>query len=182
MRQNIERADDADQASVARDLLMINLLSSVYWFDEALQAGLAARGWSSATRVQSLVLANLAAGVRRAAHLARNLGMSRQAMSQMLAEMEGRGLITVAADPSDKRARVVSFSAQSAGIRDDAMMILKVVEATLGDRIGERRLNALRDAVAVDWGPSPVGIVAAAAGAPLPPRKPRGRPRKTPAA
>jgi DNA-binding MarR family transcriptional regulator len=178
MAGNRQETGDLERTSAARELLMINLLSAVYWFDEALQSGLAARGWSQATRVQSLVLANLAAGVRRATHLARNLGVSRQAMSQMLAEMEERGLITVSADPDDRRARIVSFSSQSAGIRDDAMMILKVVEATLGTRIGERRLDALRDAVSADWGPSPIEIVAAAAGAPLPPRKPRGRPKK----
>jgi DNA-binding MarR family transcriptional regulator len=176
------RASDREQAIAARGLLMINLVSAVYWFDEALQAGLDARGWSSVTRSQSLILANLATGVNRAVNLARNLGVSRQAMSQMLAEMEERGLITVAPDPNDKRARVVSFSAQSAGVRDDAIMILKVLEATLATRIGAQRFNALKDAVAADWGASPVEIVAAAAGAPLPPRKPRGRPRKVPPA
>ena len=170
---------DLEQALAARGLLMINLVSAVHWFDEALQAGLAARGWTSVTRIQSLVLANLATGVNRATRLARNLGVSRQAMSQTLAEMEDRGLVIVSPDPDDKRARLVSFSPHSAGIRDDAIMILKVVEATLASRIGARRLDDLKDAAAADWGPSPVEIVTAAAGAPLPPRKPRGRPRKT---
>lgn len=165
----------------AREILMINLLSAVYWFDEALQAGLAARGHSEVTRIQSLVLANLAAGVNRAVVLAKNLGVSRQSMSQTLAEMEARGLIAIAADPTDKRARVVTFSKQSGAIRDDAVTTLKVIEATLGSRIGPRRLDALKDATAADWGASPVDIVAAAAGAPLPPKRSPGRPRKRPA-
>lgn len=173
---------DREQAQAARGLLMINLVSAVHWFDEALQAGLAARGWTSVTRIQSLVLANLATGVNRAAKLARNLGVTRQAMSQTLAEMEERGLVIVSPDPDDKRARLVSFSPQSAAIRDDAIMILKVVEATLASRIGQRRMDDLRDAAAADWGAPPLEIVAAAAGAPLPPRKPRGRPRKVDAA
>lgn len=167
--------------SAARQILMINLLSAVYWFDEALQAGLAARGHSEVTRIQSLVLANLASGVNRATQLAKNLGVSRQSMSQTLAEMESRGLIAIAPDPDDKRARVVTFSKQSTTIRDDAISTLKVIEATLGSRIGARRVEALRDATAVDWGASPVDIVAAAAGAPLPPKRSPGRPRKQPA-
>ena len=173
---------DHEQAQAARGLLMINLVSAMHWFDEALEAGLTARGWSSVTRVQTLVLASLATGVNRATKLARNLGVTRQAMSQTLAEMEERGLVTVSPDPDDKRARLVDFSPQSADIRDDAMMILKVVEATLASRIGQRRLDDLKDAVAADWGASPVEIIAVAAGAPLPPRKPRGRPRKVDAA
>ena len=88
---------------------MVDLLSAVYWFDEALQAGLAASGWSQVTRIQSMALANIASGTHRATQLARNLGVSRQAVSQTLAEMEARGLIRTTLDPEDKRALVVSF-------------------------------------------------------------------------
>lgn len=158
---------------------MIDLLSAVYWFDEALQAGLSARGWSTVSRIQSLVLANMASGVDRAGQLARNLGVSRQSMSQTLAEMKALGLIDIAPDPTDRRARVVRFSASSAPLRDDAVTTLRVIEATLASRIGDRRVAALKDAAAADWGPSPVEIVAAAAGSPLPPRRSPGRPRKT---
>ncbi len=176
-----ERSQDPPPGgpSPARHLLMIGLLSAVYWFDEALQAGLAARGWSRVSRIQSLVLANMASGVNRAGQLAKNLGVSRQSMSQTLAEMDERGLIDIAPDPTDKRARIVTFSAQSAPLRDDAVTILKTIEATLASRIGDRRLEALTEAASADWGPSPVDILAAAAGAPLPPKRSPGRPRKT---
>lgn len=167
-----------DVPAPARHLLMIDLLSAVYWFDEALQAGLAARGWSQVSRIQSLVLANVASGVNRAVQLAKNLGVSRQSMSQTLADMEAHGLIDIAPDPTDKRARVVTFSAKSGPLRDDAVMILKVIEDTLASRIGAPKVEALRDAASSDWGESPTGIVAAAAGAPLPPKRSPGRPRK----
>jgi len=166
------------QAIAGRQALMVSMLAGVYWFDEALQAGLAARGWSQVTRVQSMVLANLASGTHRAVQLARNLGVSRQSMSQTLAEMEERGLIEVAPDPGDRRARIVSFSAESSAIRDDALMILQALEAALAERIGAEAVAALRAAAAADWGAAPVEVAAAVAGAPLPPRKPRGRPPK----
>ena len=172
----------SDERQAARELLMVNLLSAVYWFDDALQAGLEARGWPKVTRVQSLILANIAAGVNRGAQLARNLGVTRQAMSQTLADMEARGLVVTRQDPDDKRARLVGFSERSAPIRDDAVATLQVIEATLGSRIGTRQLDAFKDVAAADWGPSPVAIVAVAAGAPARERKPRGRPRKAPAA
>lgn len=168
----------SDERQAARELLMVNLLSAVYWFDDALQAGLEARGWPKVTRVQSLILANIAAGVNRGAQLARNLGVTRQAISQTLADMEARGLVVTRQDPDDKRARLVGFSERSAPIRDDAVATLKLIEATLGSRIGASRLETLKDLAASDWGASPVDIVTAAAGVPAPERKPRGRPRK----
>jgi len=145
------------------NILMVDLVSAIYWFDEALQAGLAAQGWSEVTRIQSLVLANIAAGTHRATQLAKNLGVSRQAMSLTLTEMEARGLISVRSDAIDKRARIVDFSKQSAVIRDDAMRILNAVEAELSVRIGEKKFAALKKAMAADWGPSPVDAATSAA-------------------
>lgn len=171
-------AEDRAPAA-ALPLLMIDLLSAVYWFDEALQAGLKAHGWSEVTRGQSLVLANIAAGVNRAVHLARNLGVSRQAMSQTLAEMEARGLVAVSRDPDDRRAMIVTFSPDSGAIRDDAVRVLRTIEEALASRIGAKRMEAVRGAMAEDWGPSPVSLVTAAAGAAaeVAPAKPPAGPR-----
>ncbi|MBL8553737.1 MAG: hypothetical protein JNL41_05625, partial [Phenylobacterium sp.] len=58
-------------------LLMTRLLMRVYWFDEALQAALKAAGWSPVSRAQSLLFANVSAGVHRPSRLAENLGVSR---------------------------------------------------------------------------------------------------------
>jgi len=154
-KQTKKAAAQPDRAP--SDILMVDLLSAVYWFDEALQAGLADRGWSHVTRMQSLVLANLASGVQRAAQLARNLGVSRQAMSQTLAEMEARGLVATRPDPSDKRALIVEFSAQSAALQSDALQVLASIERELAARIGTARFDALKEAAGADWGPPPTG-------------------------
>jgi len=163
MTKKQQRQSGTAGKKISPDILMVDLLSAVYWFDEALQAGLTAKGWSQVTRVQSLVLANIASGVHRATQLARNLGVSRQAISQTLAEMETRGLISMTLDPEDRRALIVDFSESSTAIRDDARHILKTIEATLAKRIGKSELKALKDATSADWGPSPVDEVAAKA-------------------
>ncbi len=134
-------------------LLMLNLLKAVYWFDEALQEGLKAEGWDGLTRAQSLVVMNVATGVTRAIDIAGNLGVSRQAMSQTLAEMETRGLLHTYEDAGDRRVRRVSFSAESARIRDDAVRILADLETRLARRIGAGQVSALHTALAADWGP-----------------------------
>lgn len=136
-------------------IVMINLLSAVYWFDDALQAHLRAGGWEPTTRAQSLLIANLAAGETRASRLAENLGVSRQAISQMLAEMEARRLIKSEPDPTDKRARIVQLHPEETALREEANRILRMLEATLAERIGADQVEALRRAFAADWGPSP---------------------------
>lgn len=135
--------------------LMMELMRAFYWFDEGLQSALRARGWPSISRSQSITLANIALGVRRPAELARNLGVSRQAVSKMLREMSERGLITVRPDPNDRRAALVEFSDQSAALRGDALEVLGQMEKTLGDRIGHRSVKSLRIALAKDWGAKP---------------------------
>lgn len=133
--------------------LHMSMLKGVYWFDNALQAQLKNKGFKSVTRTQSLILLNVAMGERRAASLATNLGVSRQAMSQMLGSMRKRGLITIKADESDKRAQIITFSEQSQDIRDAAMTILARLERELERRIGPKHIDALRKAVDLDWGP-----------------------------
>lgn len=73
--------------------LMMDLLRALYWVDEGLQNGLRAHGRRNLSRSQSLVLLNIAFGVHRASVLATNIGISRQAISQMLAEMQKAKLI-----------------------------------------------------------------------------------------
>ncbi|MBP7705042.1 MAG: MarR family transcriptional regulator [Caulobacter sp.] len=136
-------------------LLMMNLMSGLYWFDEALQAHIKAAGWESLTRTQSMVMANIAAGEHRATRLARNLGVTRQAISQMLSDMEKRGLVEVKVDPDDKRARIVDFSPETEALRGLGTKVLRDLEKTLGERIGKARFDALHDALHADWGAAP---------------------------
>lgn len=137
-------------------LLMMNLMSALYWFDEALQSHFQAQGRSKVSRAQSLLLANIAAGEHRAARLAKNLGVSRQAISQMLSDMEAAKMVAVSPDPDDQRARIVSFHPDADDLRQVARRVLSELENELGRRIGRKALTSLRAALAADWGPSPV--------------------------
>jgi len=136
-------------------LLMMNLLTAVYWFDEALQDALKRGGFEAVTRAQSLLLANIAAGEHRAIRLARNLGVSRQAVSQMIAELQARELILVEADPHDRRARVVKFAPSSTPLRDAARHALEQLQEVLRSRIGARSYEGLRTSLLADWGEPP---------------------------
>lgn len=137
-------------------LLMINLLSALYWFDDALQAALKTAGWQPVSRAQSLLLANIAAGEHRASRLARNLGVTRQAVGQMLNELVARDLIVMEPDPDDGRARIATFSPTAVPLRQAAIEVLESLEEELARRIGAQTMRGLRTALGADWGPSPI--------------------------
>src|SRR3546814_17847914 len=86
---------------------MSGLLHAFYWMDEGLQNHLRAAGMPAVSRTQSLIMTNVADGVTRPAELARRLGISRQAVQQLLADLQTRGLIELVADPADARAKVL---------------------------------------------------------------------------
>lgn len=134
---------------------MVNLVSAVYWFDEALQARLKAEGFDRIGRTQSMLLANVAAGEHRATRIARNLGVSRQAVSQILADLVARKIVTVSTDPDDRRARLVQFHPGAAQLRQLASAILAELEALLAEKLGTRQFTAMRTALAADWGNPP---------------------------
>ncbi len=123
---------------------MLDLVRTLYWFDEQLQSRLETLGWGRVGRSQSLILANVANGETRAARMAENLGVSRQAMSQFLNEMVEQNLLELAPDPQDKRARIVRFSPHAHGIREDAQKVLRELEGELEQAVGVENLAALR--------------------------------------
>jgi len=136
-------------------LVMMNLLSGVYWFDDALQAALGRHGWDIVTRAQSLLFANLATGEHSPSRLAKNLGVTRQAISQLLAEVEARGLVVIETDPADRRARIVRFSEKSIPLRDAARNILVQLEAELEKRLGRKVFATMQAGLQSEWGALP---------------------------
>lgn len=136
-----------DGGTMNDSLLMLDLMRTFYWFDEQLRARLARLGWEGITRSQSLVLANVANGVDRPSRIAENLGVTRQAMSQLLTEMAARGLVDLLPDPDDRRAQRVVSSASGEAIREAARTTLRELEAEFEARIGSKAMVALRAAL-----------------------------------
>lgn len=132
---------------MANSLLMLDLMRTYLWFDEQLRSRLAERGWGAISRSQSLVLTHIANGVSRASRIAENLGVTRQAMSQLLSDMEARGLIELQPDPFDRRAQLVQFAAAGTAIREDAQQALRELERDMEAALGSDRMRDLREAL-----------------------------------
>jgi len=135
------------------DFLIIPLLQGFSWFDDGLQAYLQAKGWPHATRPQSMVMVHVVRGVTRPSDIARDLGVSRQAIHTTINQMVELGLLSLENDPEDGRSKRVVIAPNGQQMRAVAQEGMRVMSAALEARIGKTAVAALHDAFAADWGP-----------------------------
>lgn len=133
--------------------LLSSLLVALHWVDESLQARLEAAGWKRVSFSKSMIMTNVMNGVTRPIELARNLGISRQAIHRTLQEMADDKLIVLQDDPEDKRAKIVAFNSESAELMRDALLALAAIQDDLAARLGRRNLDQMIATLAKDWGP-----------------------------
>lgn len=137
-------------------VLMAQLLNRFMWFDGALQKSLDARGHGGVRRLESMTMVYVHAGVRRPSELARLLGVTRQSMNTALRELEEKRLVYMAPDPEDARCKLVTFAPEGAGMRAEALEIVRSLEAELEARLGVRTVESLARIVSTEWGEAPV--------------------------
>lgn len=132
--------------------LIIALFQRFCWLDEGLQARLRSRGWPDVNRPQSMVMTNIVSGVVRPADIARNLGISRQAIHSTLAQMVKLGMVTLQVDPQDRRHLVVSLTEKGMQMRQDAQRAMDELSTRIVNALGEERFTALLADLEADWG------------------------------
>lgn len=131
------------------------LLGASVWFDEALLTRLAADGGPELSPTRSRAFLAMSAGPVRVSDLARELDISRQAAHKLLDTLEADDLIERHVDERDHRAHVVTLTGRGRAVARTAGTILRELEDELTERIGAQHVDALREALAQDWGPSP---------------------------
>lgn len=135
------------------DYLIVPLLAGFEWFDESLQMSLREAGWPHLTRPESMVMMHVQMDVVRPADIARSLRLTRQAVHSTINSLVERGVFELADDPTDGRIRIVRLTPMGKAMRQDARKIVEHLTQELGRRIGARRVKALHEAFAGDWGP-----------------------------
>jgi DNA-binding MarR family transcriptional regulator len=136
------------------DQLIIALFRRFCWLDEGLQARLRSRGWPDVNRTQSMVMTNVVSGTVRPAEIARNLGISRQAIHSKLAQMVDLGMIALDVDPQDRRHLIISLTDRGASMRRDAQQAMDEMAAQIAARIGQDMFETMLEALEADWGAS----------------------------
>ncbi|QCI94790.1 MarR family winged helix-turn-helix transcriptional regulator [Novosphingobium sp. EMRT-2] len=132
--------------------LIIALFQRFCWLDEGLQARLHERGWPDVNRPQSMVMTNIVSGIVRPSDIARNLGISRQAIHRTLSQMIDLGIVTLEPDPDDRRHMVVSLTETGKRMRQDAQQAMGALSEQIAGALGQDRFENMLAALEADWG------------------------------
>lgn len=132
--------------------LIIALFRRFCWLDEGLQSRLHDHGWPDVSRPQSMVMTNIVSGVVRPSDIARNLGISRQAIHSTINQMVKLGIVQLEVDPDDRRHMVVSLTDLGARMRQDAQRSMDALTAQVAAALGQNKFDALLAALEADWG------------------------------
>lgn len=132
--------------------LIIALFQRFCWLDEGLQARLHDHGWPDVNRPQSMVMTNIVSGIVRPSDIARNLGLSRQAIHSTINQMVTLGIVQLEVDPSDRRHMIVSLTDLGARMRQDAQRSMDALTEQIAAALGQDKFDALLAALEADWG------------------------------
>lgn len=121
-----------------------DLWSAFQAFHGRVSAQLARRGHDGLTGAQASAIAQLEAPGTRASVVAERMGVSKQAVSQFIDELERMGYVERVADPVDARAKLVRCTRKGLRYRRDVDAARGAIEKEMVPRLGQRGLSELR--------------------------------------
>lgn len=125
------------------DLSLAALFAGWAMADEV-AARLAADGYGDIRFADGVVFQHLVEGPIAVSALAGRMGVSQQAASKAVADLERRGYVTRAADPADGRARLVTLSERGTSVVEAGRRARAALTDELARRLGPRRAEAAR--------------------------------------
>ena len=116
--------------------------------DELAIARAAARdGAPKLRRSHTSLLPHIALEGTRITDIADRLGISKQAVSQLVDDLEAHGVLARTPDPEDARARRVVFTERGRAALLDGLRVLSNLEAEFAKQIGADHMANLREAL-----------------------------------
>jgi len=125
------------------DLPLASLFAGWAMADE-LTRRLAADGMDDLRFGDGVLFQHLVEGPRTIGALSERLEVTQQAVSKSVADLERRGYVARRADPDDARVRRVALTARGEAAIDAGRRHRAAIEAELGERLGEGRVDAAR--------------------------------------
>jgi DNA-binding MarR family transcriptional regulator len=129
--------------AVDLDLSLASLFAGWAMADE-IQRRLAADGFADLRFADGFVFQHLVEGALTIGALAERLGVSQQAASKSVADLERRGYVERAADPDDARARLVALTARGDAAIAGGRRHRAALADELAEQLGPRRAEAAR--------------------------------------
>src|SRR5262245_3401290 len=142
------RSTDAIETSLAvfgrRNIgVLLQLLSRD--FERRARGTLRARGHTDLLPSHQVVFAGLGRTGSRLTTLARHAGMTKQAMGQIVDDLEKLGYVERTPDPQDGRAKIVHCAAAGLDFVCDAAEVLEEIWRDYAEVLGGRELDQLQD-------------------------------------
>ena len=134
-----EQLDDLRQRHLGRLLLKAYRAFSARALEK-----LAARGYTGLALAHTMLLTNIDIHGTRPSALAERIGVSRQAVGNLVHELQTMGYVARKADPSDQRAIVVALTETGWKLLQDVVEVKTEIEAEYGAILGEEQMRALR--------------------------------------
>lgn len=102
---------------------------------------LAAAGFDDLRPVHRSIIRDILVEGLRPTELATRLGLSKQAVNDILRELEAKGYISLGPDPEDGRAKRIVVSDRGRGFATTAARLSRAVGRRWATRVGERRFE-----------------------------------------
>lgn len=120
------------------------LLSAFRSLDDEIEAAIRDRGVMDLRPSQAAALLLIDRGGTRLTELSSRAGITKQAMMQVVDELQQLGCVRRTPDPVDARAKVVKLTAKGLRHRAAARKGIQAVETRIRRGMGDRRYDALR--------------------------------------
>jgi DNA-binding MarR family transcriptional regulator len=112
---------------------------------ERLRADFAEQGMAGLRPLHALLLVPLLGGGRHASDLAETLGVSRQAVAQVVTRLERDGYVERVTDPGDARAKLICLTGRGRAALRTMRASALAVEAEWRQRLGAEQFASFRD-------------------------------------
>ena len=137
----VKKVDDAHP--LLPDHVGLDLWRAALAWRERLHAEMVARGhdWYGDARGQ--IAAHLDPRGMSQAELARRMKLSKQAVQQLLDQLEEEGIVKREPDPDDGRGKRVVYTKKGLAALTDAVAVKRAIEADYRSKLGARAFDAL---------------------------------------
>jgi DNA-binding MarR family transcriptional regulator len=112
--------------------------------DREIVAALEDRGAGELRPSQAVALLQVERTGTRLSELAQRAGITKQAMMQLVDDLQEMGCVRRVPDPQDSRAKIVRLTARGLRLRASSRKAIQAVESRTRRRLGGRRYDALR--------------------------------------
>ena len=138
----------SDEIRAHRETVFLRLLIRVSQVETIeLVERLHARGHGLVQRAHITILGSIHTEGTRLVELARRLGVTRQAASQAVQQIEKRGFLERTPDPEDGRAVLVRHTPAGRALLLDALTLMDEIEAGYAELVGIRTMDQMKRAL-----------------------------------